>query len=236
MTVFRRNTNRWTRKLQPDKAPSTYLDENPYRVALFRVISLIQARWELRQQSHFISTKIEMLPFNTGGGGRIHKNVEDSCSLINSSWRSKNMVCKKFSRKSYFLILNKTTPPPPTHTHTNTQTPSGASLSKKYIPANTTRWSNDVLMLAQRLRRWPNIKTSLFQRVVLAGMNVSTDRWRPVPRPRATSTTLIMSARNMDIQHLLTITAFYTDRLTHRILISTRCWPIDGLMLGRRRE
>ena len=33
-------------------------------------------------------------------------------------------------------------------------------------PANTTRWNNDVLMLPQRLRRWPNIKTSLFQRVV----------------------------------------------------------------------
>ena len=30
-------------------------------------------------------------------------------------------------------------------------------------PANTTRLNNDVLMLAQRLRRWPNIKTSLFQ-------------------------------------------------------------------------
>ena len=37
-------------------------------------------------------------------------------------------------------------------------------------PANTTRWNNDVLMLAQRLRRWPNIKTSLFQRVVFAGI------------------------------------------------------------------
>ena len=41
-------------------------------------------------------------------------------------------------------------------------------------PANTTvtRWNNDVLMLAQRLRRWPNIKTSLFQRVtvVFAGL------------------------------------------------------------------
>ena len=29
-----------------------------------------------------------------------------------------------------------------------------------------TRCNNDVLMLTQRLRRWPNIKTSLFQRVV----------------------------------------------------------------------
>ena len=38
------------------------------------------------------------------------------------------------------------------------------------FPANTTRWNNDVLMLAQRLRRWPNIKTSLFQRVVSAGL------------------------------------------------------------------
>ena len=31
------------------------------------------------------------------------------------------------------------------------------------LPANAT-------MLAQRLRRWPNIKTSLFQRVVFAGL------------------------------------------------------------------
>ena len=34
------------------------------------------------------------------------------------------------------------------------------------IPANTTRWNNDVLMLVQRLRRWPTIKTSLLKRVV----------------------------------------------------------------------
>ena len=27
-------------------------------------------------------------------------------------------------------------------------------------------------MLAQRLRRWPNIKTSLFQRVVFAGIGM----------------------------------------------------------------
>ena len=30
------------------------------------------------------------------------------------------------------------------------------------IPANTTRWNNDVLLLGQRRRRWANIKTSLF--------------------------------------------------------------------------
>ena len=29
--------------------------------------------------------------------------------------------------------------------------------------------ARDILLLAQRLRRWPNIKTSLFQRVVFAG-------------------------------------------------------------------
>ena len=38
------------------------------------------------------------------------------------------------------------------------------------VPANTTRWNNAVLMLAQRLRRWPNNKTSLLQSVVLAGV------------------------------------------------------------------
>ena len=36
-------------------------------------------------------------------------------------------------------------------------------------PANTTRWNNDVLMLAQRLQRWPNIKTSFFQHDVFGG-------------------------------------------------------------------
>ena len=42
-------------------------------------------------------------------------------------------------------------------------------------PANTTRWNDDVLMLAQRLWRWPNIKTSSFQRVVFAGNMASFD-------------------------------------------------------------
>ena len=46
-------------------------------------------------------------------------------------------------------------------------------VSEQYFthlgPANTTRWNKDVLMLAQRLRRWPNIETSLFQRVGFAG-------------------------------------------------------------------
>ena len=33
-------------------------------------------------------------------------------------------------------------------------------------------------MLAQRLRRWPNIKTPLFQRVVFVGLSVITFRGR----------------------------------------------------------
>ena len=42
------------------------------------------------------------------------------------------------------------------------------------LPAsNMTRWNDDVLMLAQRLRRWANIKTSSFPRVLLAGMLLS---------------------------------------------------------------
>ena len=35
------------------------------------------------------------------------------------------------------------------------------ALSQRLVFADT-RWNNDVLMLAQRLRRQPNIKTSLF--------------------------------------------------------------------------
>ena len=38
------------------------------------------------------------------------------------------------------------------------------------IPANMTRWNDDVLMLGQRRRRWANIKISLFQLVVFAGI------------------------------------------------------------------
>ena len=47
----------------------------------------------------------------------------------------------------------------------------GCSIHRDRCPANTTRWNNTVLMLGQRLRRWPNIKTALFQRVVFAGYN-----------------------------------------------------------------
>ena len=46
------------------------------------------------------------------------------------------------------------------------------SVSQVPSPANTTRWSNDVLMLGQRRRRWANIKTSFFQRVVFTGMGL----------------------------------------------------------------
>ena len=38
------------------------------------------------------------------------------------------------------------------------------------IPENTIRRNNDVLMLGKRRRRWFNIKTSLFQCVVFAGV------------------------------------------------------------------
>ena len=44
----------------------------------------------------------------------------------------------------------------------------GCGLEEKQYPANTTSSNNAVLMLAQRLRRWPNIQTELFQRAVFA--------------------------------------------------------------------
>ena len=52
-------------------------------------------------------------------------------------------------------------------------TMTSASSSITGLAANTTRWNNDVLMLAQRLRRWPSIKTSLLQRVVFAWLTVA---------------------------------------------------------------
>ena len=44
---------------------------------------------------------------------------------------------------------------------------------------NTTRWNNAVLMLAQRLRRWANIKTALCRRAVSDGkLELSEAFWR----------------------------------------------------------
>ena len=42
-------------------------------------------------------------------------------------------------------------------------------LSAISCPVNTRRWNNAVLMLGQRRRRWANIKTALFHRLVFAG-------------------------------------------------------------------
>ena len=39
----------------------------------------------------------------------------------------------------------------------------------RLYPANTRRWTNADLMLAHRLRRWPNIKSALVQRLMFAG-------------------------------------------------------------------
>ena len=48
------------------------------------------------------------------------------------------------------------------------------------IPAHTRRWTNGDLMLAHRLRLWTNIKSTLFQRIVLAGMLKSVHDWERV--------------------------------------------------------
>ena len=42
-------------------------------------------------------------------------------------------------------------------------------LTAKIVPANTGHSSNAVSMLAQRLRRWPNIETALYECPVYAG-------------------------------------------------------------------
>ena len=44
-----------------------------------------------------------------------------------------------------------------------------SSLLARDCPANTRLWTNDGIMFGYRLRRWPNIKPSLFQRLVFAG-------------------------------------------------------------------
>ena len=38
----------------------------------------------------------------------------------------------------------------------------------QHTPANTRRWTNAVLMLGQRRRRWANINTTLGHRLVFA--------------------------------------------------------------------
>ena len=45
------------------------------------------------------------------------------------------------------------------------------------LPANTIHWNNVVLTLAQRLRRWPNIKTTLFRCIVFSGLTLSGFCW-----------------------------------------------------------
>ena len=51
--------------------------------------------------------------------------------------------------------------------------PKYTEMLLRYIPANTIRWPNVVLMLDHRLRRWPNIKTTSGQRLVFAGMSAT---------------------------------------------------------------
>ena len=40
-----------------------------------------------------------------------------------------------------------------------------------HIPGKTTHWTNNGWILAHRLRRWPNIKPTLFQCMVIAGIS-----------------------------------------------------------------
>ena len=46
----------------------------------------------------------------------------------------------------------------------------GAPALDYHFPANTRRWLNVVLMLGQRRRQWANIKPTLRQRLVFAGL------------------------------------------------------------------
>ena len=46
-------------------------------------------------------------------------------------------------------------------------------LTSNLVPTNTRHWYNVVLMLVQRLRRWPNIKTTLVKGIVFSGSHFS---------------------------------------------------------------
>ena len=41
-----------------------------------------------------------------------------------------------------------------------------SSMMTDFIPVSTRRWNNVALMLAQRLWRWPNIKSTMLQRLI----------------------------------------------------------------------
>ena len=55
-----------------------------------------------------------------------------------------------------------------------------AILRDRYFPARTKRWTNVGLLLAHRLRRWPNIKPTLVQRPATVGLGFSNPRKRRI--------------------------------------------------------
>ena len=89
----------------------------------------------------------------------------------------------------HFLFLE--TPLFPSGVH-----PSMQEIKTPVYPVNTIHWTDVVLMLAHRLRRWPNIKTTLFQCIVLAGYLLSfTSNRFPTWSHRCTGETWV---RNVD--------------------------------------
>ena len=80
-------------------------------------------------------------------------------------------------------------------------------LARGRLPANTRRWNNDGLMLGQRRRRWPNIKSSLVQRLVFAWLVSHRMWWSPPsakhphrstsrhPKPSLLKTNMSLTAR-----------------------------------------
>ena len=56
--------------------------------------------------------------------------------------------------------------------------PKTAAKTTRTYPANTGNWNSVGLMLGQRRRRWPNIKTTLVQRIVFSwDAGECTDWW-----------------------------------------------------------
>ena len=107
----------------------------------------------------------------------------------------------------------------------------------RLVPANTRGWTNVVLMLAHRLRRWTSIKTTLVQRLVFTG--VSHDCYRD---SKIKGWYCSIRCRNTTGCSWILIVyqiVYKRKRGKSKSLIDTgheRKWSIVGLILGQRRR
>ena len=79
------------------------------------------------------------------------------------------------------------------------------------IPANMTHWNNVGLKLAHRLRRWPNIKPTLFQCVVL-GTCLFRDLGRHSYRPVVQRLYFLAVSAHFTSKQILPLYTYFTSK------------------------